>query len=341
MATFIQTPGGWRAQVRRVGRKSISKTHPTKAEARAWARQIEADLDRGDYRPHSALTLATLIEEYRQLRETAGREIADTSSEHYVLRCLTDHLGHIEAESLEIAHLVEFAKTRRHQGAQPFTINIDISKLGTVLRHVAPILNLRLPDIVGQARPMLHHFGLIGGGGKRTRRPLEDELDRICAWLTAQTTSRTKPRMPDLIRLSALIGLRRAEGCRILWADLDREQRTILIRDRKDPRQKKGNHQLVPLIGHALDIIERQPQDSDRIFPLHPQTVSKAFTEACRALAIPDLHFHDLRHEAASALSEAGWSPHEIKAVTGHRKDEHLDRYINLDIAKIARKPLK
>ena len=97
----------------------------------------------------------------------------------------------------------------------------------------------------------------------------------------------------------------------------------------------------MPLIGDALAIIRRQVKDDKRIFPLHPQTVSKAFTEACRELSIPDLHFHDLRHEAASALSEAGWSSHEIRVVTGHKASAHLDRYVNLDPAKVALKRVK
>lgn len=341
MASIIKLGDRWRAQVRRVGVKPITKTFPTKSEAAAWGRQVEADIDRGAYQAASGTTLERVIREYRALRETGGREVLDTSNEHYQLECLARHLGDHAAEALEVEHLVKFARDRKLEGAGPYTINMDLSKLGTVLRHMAPALRLRIPDVVGMARPMLKHFGLIGGGGKRTRRPGGDELERICAWLSAQTTSRTKQRMPDLIRLSALIGLRRGEGTRIRWEDVDADRRLLLVRDRKDPRQKIGNDQWVPLIGNALEIIQRQPREAERIFPLHPQTVSAAFREACSALHIPDLHFHDLRHEAASALDEAGWTQQEIRAVTGHRMDTHLERYINPDLERLARREIR
>lgn len=75
-------------------------------------------------------------------------------------------------------------------------------------------------------------------------------------------------------------------------------------------------------------------------FPFGESLLSKYWLEACRALSIPDLHWHDLRHEAASRMIEAGWSAHEVRVVTGHASSQHLDRYVNLDPADVARKPI-
>ncbi|MGC8733260.1 MAG: tyrosine-type recombinase/integrase, partial [Halothiobacillaceae bacterium] len=54
------------------------------------------------------------------------------------------------------------------------------------------------------------------------------------------------------------------------------------------------------------------------------------FTEACVALSIPDLHFHDLRHEGATSLFEAGFSIEQVALVTGHEDWRNLKRYTNL-----------
>lgn len=35
------------------------------------------------------------------------------------------------------------------------------------------------------------------------------------------------------------------------------------------------------------------------------------------------------------------WSPHDLRVVTGHASSQHLDRYINLDPADVARKAVK
>lgn len=341
MPSIIRIGKKWRAQVRRKGAKPTTKTFPTKAEATKWALALEADIESGRavYDPAS-VTVGMMIEQYRILRESSGRSVLDTSNEWYILQRLSDGLGHILAGRLETDDLVNFCQLRRDAGAGALTINMDISKLGTVLRHAGSVMRLRLPDIVGLARPTLHHLRLIGSGGQRARRPTEDELARLFAWFHAER-ERLGPPMADIVRLAITLGLRRGEILRVRWDDLDTGRKLLLVRDRKDPRKKEGNNQWVPLIGDALEIIERQPRVAAEIFPHHPQTVSKYFKWACDALSIPDLHFHDCRHEAASALIEAGWSAHEVQMVTGHKQSRHLDRYVNLDPATLVDKPAR
>ena len=144
-----------------------------------------------------------------------------------------------------------------------------------------------------------------------------------------------------LIDVAVQTALRRGELLRIRWEDVDVARRLVLVRDRKDPRHKNGNDQRVPLVGDALEVIQRQPRGTrPEIFPFGESLLSKYWLEACRALSIPDLHWHDLRHEAASRLIEAGWSAHEVRVVTGHASSQHLDRYVNLAPADVARKPI-
>lgn len=343
MATIIKQRGRWRAQVRRVGEKSTSKTFSSKAEAVAWARQIEGAMDAGTHRPRAVVTVAEVIQAYRDLRARSGRPIADTANEHYQLRILDAGLGQKRAEALTVADLVKYAQGRRAEGAGPYTINTDVGRLGTVLRHTAAALGLAVPDVVGAARPTLHHLGLIGGGGKRARRPTDDELDRISEYARqAAHRSALWAAMPDMIDVAVQTALRRGELLRIRWEDVDAARRLVLVRDRKDPRHKDGNDQRVPLVGDALEVIQRQPRGTrPEIFPFGEALLSKYWLEACRALSIPDLHWHDLRHEAASRLIEAGWSAHEVRVVTGHASSQHLDRYVNLDPADVAQKAVK
>jgi integrase len=89
----------------------------------------------------------------------------------------------------------------------------------------------------------------------------------------------------------------------------------LLIRNRKDPRKKKGNDQRIPLLDvsgyDACRIIQEQGRFSNiregRIFPYNGRPVGTAFRRQCRELKIDDLHFHDLRHEGTSRLFEAGF----------------------------------
>lgn len=315
MAHVAKSGRGWRALIRRKGRKSISKSFPTKAAAMEWARRIETEIDNGQPVATGRETIGDLIDTYRALRD-ATRPIADTSNEHYMLLRLARDLGDIEAARLSIDDLIGFAMSRRDEGAGPYTVNMDLSKLGTIIRYASH----GLPDVVGAARPKLAYLELIGGGGRRERRPAAEEIELILAAM---------PKYADFIRVAILTALRRSEMCRIRWDDLDAEKKLVLVRGRKDPRRQLRD-EWVPLLGDAWKIVNRQPRVDARIFPHDPGTVSKAFTAACRQLSIPDLHLHDLRHEGVSRLFEAGYAIEEVALVSGHRSWNHLKRYTNL-----------
>lgn len=333
MASIIQIGGKWRALIRRKGHPSYCQTFPNKAQAQAWARGIEADIDRGHALAPATVMgrvvlVSDLIATYRKLREKS-RPLADTSNEHYVLKALDRYLGALDAGRMSPGDLVAFAEARRDEdGAGPYTVNMDVSKLGTVMRLAGVHLKLTLPDVVGQARPLLKHLGLIGGGGKRERRPGEDELVRLLEWLQANRGQI----YADVVRFAVGTAMRRGEIVRLTWDGLNREKRLALVVDRKDPRNKAGNDQWVPLLNGSWELVLAQPEvdGEPRIFPIHEQTMSKYFKEACTALAIPDLHFHDLRHEGVSRLFEQGFDIPQVALVSGHKSWNNLKRYAQL-----------
>lgn len=338
MASITKIGSSWRALIRRKGHKNLCKTFKVKAQAEAWARQRESEIDRGEIVAlPGALLLKEVIQAYRNLRDSS-RPIADTSNEHYMLKHLSEGLGDKRAGGLTPQDLVDFATMRKEEGAGPYTVNMEVSKLGTAMRYAGVSMKVALPDVVGQARPLLTHLGLIGSGGKRERRTNEDELPRIVAYL-AEHFGR---RYADAVELAVMTAMRRGELCRIMRTDIDADKRLVCIRDRKHPRKKKGNDEWIPLLGSAWDIVQRQvpadePEDL-RIFPIHPQTLSKYFKATCDALGIPDLHLHDLRHEGTSQLFEQGYEIQQVALVTGHKDWRHLKRYTNLKPEDLHRK---
>jgi len=323
MASISFVRGKYRALVRRKGYKSISKSFPTEAKAKAWARDIEGQIVSG--KPSTAtndsVTIGQLIEKYRKMRSTT-RPILDTSNEHYVLKQLKRTLGEVVASRLTVDDLIGWATSRREEGAGPYTINCDLSRIGTVFRYAGE----GLADTAAAARPKLSYLGLIGGGGQRERRPTNNEAEAVLQWLAANRGQC----YADFAQFAALTAMRRGEVARLLWSDLQTDKKMVLIRDRKDPRKKSGNDQWVPLLGKSWELALQQPKVEERIFPIHPQTMSKYFTEACRALSIPDLHLHDLRHEGISTMFEQGFDIPQVALVSGHKDWRHLRRYTNL-----------
>nr|WP_284504294.1 site-specific integrase [Caballeronia sp. ATUFL_F1_KS4A] len=352
----MQIGGRWRAQVRRRG-QSITKTFKTKSAALAWARDQETAIDKGN-NPVDAhhLTVGLLITKYREARSDSGRAIPAKSNEDYILKRLCDAFGDELAARLNTQRIVKFAQMRRAAGAGEYTVDMDLSKLGTVMRHTASLLDVVLPDAVGTARPALHHLHLIGPGKKRERRPTSDEIEKIFAWF-AEHPEREQA-MPDLLRVAMQCAFRRGELFSLRWDDIDKEQHLALVRDRKHPRQKIGNDEWVPLIGDSFEVLMRQPRHpvpasylarrqtepnlpphkNEFIFRFDKGTASKYFKQACDEKGIVDLRLHDLRHEATSALFEAGWEIPEVAAVTGHKDWRNLKRYTNLKPAEVAKK---
>lgn len=287
MASVIQIGDKWRAQVRRKDHRPLTKTFATKKEAQAWAREIEATIDAGKA-PKAAATMTVLrvLDEYRRMRAEGGREVDPASNTAYMLKHLEEDLGHERVVDLEPARLLRWAASRKEQGAGPYTVYMELMALGTALRHAASFLNLQFPDVVGQARPLLLHMQLIGAGNRRTRRPTEDELAAVLAWVRARD-----PVAADAMQVAAITGLRRSELVRKLaWSDIDEQKRAALIRQRKHPRRQLARDEWVPLLGDAWVIVKRQPRLVDRVFPLSPEKITDLFTAARKACGIPDLH---------------------------------------------------
>jgi integrase len=221
------------------------------------------------------------------------------------------------------ARLVQWASARKEQGAGPYTVNMELSALGTTLRHAASFMNLQLPDVTGQARPLLLHLQLIGAGNRRTRRPTDDELAAVLKWVQEKD-----PVVADAMRVAAITGLRRGELLQKLkWSEVDKKARAAMIRQRKHPRRHLAKDEWVPLLGEAWDIVQRQPKVDDRVFPISLEKITDTFTAATRACGIPDLRLHDLRHLASSKLQEMGFDDVERMAITGHKSVGMNARY--------------
>lgn len=278
---------------------------------------------------------APIPNEHREtLGELIGRYIAETDRIKPVSRCARKALEAIAkqriaaviAVQLSVADFNEFALSRSSKGAGPATITVDLVAIAGTLRYARAAWNIPINlDIIADARTFLRKNGLINRGKVRNRRPTDLEIDRLLGHfrLRMQHSGALIP-MADIVEFAIYSCMRQGEICRITWNDLDEIKRTIVVRDRKDPEEKIGNDQTIPLLGPAWEIVQRQPQIADRIFPYREKSVSSAFTRTCQHLGIEGLRFHDLRREGASRLIEMGYSVPEVASVTGHKNFQTL-----------------
>lgn len=329
MPTYSQLPSGkWRAQVRRAGAYR-GKTFTTKREAKDWAMAVESQRDNvtpAGYLPApKAGTLGDLIDKYV---ETQGREPGKNKAA--TLKMLKRELGGVKLAALDAVVLRDFIDMRHKAGAGGVTIGADLSFLSAVLKWARHARKLDLPEHLAlEARASLKHRGINTRSKEREREPTDDELARLYAhW---QGNPRQRIAMAQLVRFALATGMRLGEICGLQVEDIDRTRHTVLIRDRKDPKNKIGNNQTVPLLPDAWAIVEPLIKDRTEgsVFGVRAASVSTAFTRACQGLepAIEDLHFHDLRHRATAQFFRMGLDIPRVALLTGHKTWAMLRRY--------------
>lgn len=337
MASFSQLPSGkWRAQVRRPG-FSKGATFTLKRDAEAWARDVERQAEHvtaGGFAPvPKNATLADLIDRYNELHaKVPGRTKAAT------LAMLRREIGAAKLGNLSAVVLRDFIDRRRKAGAGGVTIAADLSFLSAVLHWGRHARQLDIPERLAlEARASLKHQGLDTRSNEREREPTDAELVRLYALWSGNPRQRID--MGTICKFALATGMRLGEICGIRIEDIDRDGRTVIVRDRKDPRKKDGNNQTVPLLPDAWAITEQAMGDRDegRLLPYDPKSVSTAFTRACAAVQPPirDLHFHDLRHRATAQFFRMGLDIPRVALMTGHKTWAMLRRYTDIKAADV------
>jgi integrase len=331
MATFSQLPSGkWRVQVRRHGVYRAA-TFETKREARDWSAQIESQAHHvavSGFAPiPKAATLGDLIAKYTETIDdrTYGRTKAAT------LAMLKRELGKVKLTALSAMVLRDFVDRRLDDGAGGVTVAQDLSFLSAVLKFGRHARRIDINDRLAlDARAALKYRKVNTRGQERSREPTDAEIERLCRYWQANPRQRIE--MAALVRFALASGMRLGEICRIAVEDIDREQKTVVIRDRKDPRKKHGNDQLIPLLPAAWAIVAPriEGRTEGAVFPFDAKSASTAFTRACAELGIEDLHFHDIRHRAAREFFGMGLQIPQVALITGHKTWTMLRRYTDI-----------
>ncbi len=307
-----------------------AKTFSKRREAKAWAAYREAELARPgalDDLKKPKTTLADAIDRYTSEKRTIGR------TKEQVLRSIKDYqIATMDCAVIRSADIVGFADALAKGDRKPQTIGNYVSHLAAIFRDAKPAWGIPLDYAEMQAaQRVLARHDKTSKSTKRDRRPTLVELNLLLEHFTKrQIRAPHSAPMAKIVAFAIFSSRRMGEITRIAWADLDEEHSRILVRDMKHPGQKIGNDVYVDIPPEAMRIIKSMPRSKPNIFPYSTDAIGAAFTRACRVLAIDDLHFHDLRHEAVSRLFELGNSIPHVAAVSGHRSWASLQRYTQI-----------
>jgi integrase len=170
--------------------------------------------------------------------------------------------------------------------------------------------------------------------GGRLQKPGEERrlLSVASAWLQ------------NLIIAALESCCRRGELLSLQWHDVSLSRGQLTIRAENTKANTMRQIPISPRLRAVLTMLEHDPAG-------HPQAPAafvfgdtigrkicdpkKRWVRACRAAGVENLHFHDLRHEAGSRLSEAGWPLHHVQHMLGHQDAKTTSIYLNATIQEL------
>jgi integrase len=285
VATFTQLiSGNWRVQVRRKTRY-VAETFRRRKDGEEWALEMERNIDRnGSSKPRvvrNVRTFGDLIDLHDEDMLEVGRP--PRRSKAAVMASLKLELGAVKLPALNRERLIEFGRKRAKQGAGPATLAIDLSFIRTIITHAAAVHGIEVSaEEARLARVALSHLNLVGKSNERDRRPTQDELDELIEYF--ETNRRQFIPMGRIVRYAVATTLRQEEICKPEWSLVDMKKRLVIIQDRKDPRNKDGNDQKVPLLNltgyDAWEVVLQQrivTRGYGRIFPHNHKSVKCGF----------------------------------------------------------------
>jgi integrase len=315
----------YRVQIRRRGFPPVTATFERKTDAAKWARETEADVQRGLRFPqHEAErhTLADLVD--RQLEHVKLHRGHDYERQRVILNWWKDELGAFTLAAITIkpALLAEKRdKLLTDEGLSPATVNRYLAALSKAFSNAVkewhwlrdnPLRNISKPE---EPRGRVRY--------------LSD--DERAALFDACRKSQYKP-LFLIVLFAVTTGMRRGELLGLRWQDVDLERRVALLQNTKN-----GDRRRVLIVPEVAQLLREHGKvrrlDNDLIFTrdsAETWVFDRAWYEALKEAKIKDFRFHDLRHTAASYLAMSGASVPELAAVLGHRQLAMVQRYAHL-----------
>ncbi len=322
MATVRQRNGRWQAIVKRKGHPLLSKTFSLRGDAEKWARQQERLIDTGiwlDYSSASRLLLRDLLERY--LHEVTPNKKGNLVEGCRIRLFMRSALADYSLTSLSSSVIASW-RDARLKSVSGSTVAKELALLGHVLSvstkewgiHLPtnPVRDVRKPP---QAAP---------------RNRVLNDSER--AKLLTGCKQCKNPWIFPVTAFALATAARRGEILNLSWPDVDLVNKTVKLKGKTGERS-------IPLSPSALSVLTALATgDDERVFPVSVEALKQAFERAVKRAGIANLTFHDLRHDALTQMAKLGLNILELRAISGHTSANMLQRYVNIDVAELAKK---
>lgn len=284
MASFKKRGEKWRAQVEKSNVRR-SKSFSTLAAAKTWATQLEADIDNLKLGHVANKTVGELLERYAD--DVAAHKRGWRQETTRAKRLRRDALSKVSLQEIKPSHISAW-RDRRLREVSPGTVLRDWNILSHAFNvainewcwmHIHPMKSVKKPT----------------APASRDRRVSDDEIELLRHCSGYDHTPNTKTARTFLAFIFAIeTGMRAGEIAKL-------SRSSITGRAAHLPITKNGTRRDVPLSPAAIKMLATLP---DGLFELSADQISSLFRKIRDRAGIPDLHFHDSRHEAITRLAE-------------------------------------
>lgn len=322
-------------------------TARTRNEVAAKLNRLRAEAATGQAVGDGRVTVAEVATRWKE-RVLDGRTLAPSTRERYewALDLIDAELGRKRLRTLTVDH-VETALDHIAAGAHGRTL--ARSSLTRVRALLVTILDFAVKRrLVGANVARLAELTPSTKAVERRRVLDSQQAAALWAGLAGE-------RLGALFRLQLATGLRPGEAAALCWADVDLDRARLTVRqgvrrDRGRPMlveqlKTTASYRTVGLPAIAVEVLRAQrlavvearlagggwPGAPDLVFPsptgrvADPANVRRDLAGICRRLDLPVLRSNELRHTAATVLSDTGVPLEQIADLLGHTSTRMLD----------------
>jgi integrase len=318
----------------RLAERTVSARNET--EARKLLRDFQHETEAAG-KPSTGATVRVVVEEWLRHSEARGRS---PRTVHEARRCadtaIFPVLGDIPVRDLEVRQIDEWwhQLAAGPDGLAPASVRRYCAVLRAALQQAVTWGWLDTNPAEKASLPELKQRAL------QVPTTAEVQLLLEAAWAANENWGM-------LLALALLTGARRGELCALRWPDV--EGGTVRIRrslyrageERGEKGTKGGRERWVQqapvteaLLAQWREQCEARAQEAgvelvpdafvvsifpDGSRPVNPDSLSSAVHRLCKALGMPHVHLHSIRHYAATELLAAGVDARNAAEVLGHR----------------------
>lgn len=328
--------GRWEAKITLPDGRRKSHYADTQAEARRWLTSVQRDRDRGlPIARDERTTLAQYLGDWLETKRPTIRPGVWLRYERNVRLHLIPGLGRVRLAQLTTQAVQALYARLLAEGLAPGTVRTIHKNLNCALNEAVE-LGIVVQNVARRAKPPRP---------PSTERPIFTFAQ--CEHLLAAVAGH---RLETLMVLELTTGMRQGELLGLRWADVNLDDAALYVRHNAQripgsgvvmfaPKTDRGRRRIElsavaceALRGHRTrQLAERMAaapgvwQDHDLVFcsgrgtPIRRQHLQDRFYDPLlRACGLPHIHFHDLRHTAATLMLESGVDILVVSQTLGH-----------------------